>query len=103
MKRMFVPVVVLASLSSSVATAEILAIANFESKPADALKAFKHPVPGQVRQEGIAIIDVDPKSPTFKKVVETVPLPPDLVAHHIFYNRDSGKLSRLWRKVNSAS
>jgi DNA-binding beta-propeller fold protein YncE len=31
------------------------------------------------------------QSPNFKKVVETIPLPPDLVAHHIFYNRDSTK------------
>jgi hypothetical protein len=71
--------------------AEILAMLNYESKSADALKAFKSPAPGHTRQEGIAIIDVDPASPNFKKVVETVPLPPDLVAHHIFYNRDSSK------------
>jgi DNA-binding beta-propeller fold protein YncE len=71
--------------------AEILAMLNYESKPADALKAFKSPVPGQTRQEGIAIIDLNPASPNFKKVVETIPLPPDLVAHHIFYNRNSSK------------
>jgi hypothetical protein len=73
------------------ARAEILAMANYESKSAEALKAFKHPVAGLTRQEGIAIIDVDPASPNFKKIVETVPLPGDLVAHHIFYNRDSSK------------
>jgi hypothetical protein len=39
------------------AQAEILAMANYESKPADALKAFKHPVAGLTRQEGIAIVD----------------------------------------------
>jgi DNA-binding beta-propeller fold protein YncE len=71
--------------------AEILALVNYESKPADALKAFKSPVPGQKRQEGIAVIDVDPSSANFKKVVETITLPPDLIAHHIFYNRDSSK------------
>ena len=71
--------------------AEILALVNYESKPADALKAYKSPVPGQTRQEGIAVIDVDPASPNFKKIVETVTLPADLVAHHIFYNRDSSK------------
>ena len=73
------------------AQAEILAMANYESKPADALKAFKHPVAGRTRQEGIAIIDVDPASPNFRKIVETIALPSDLVAHHIFYNRDSTK------------
>ena len=71
------------------AQAEILAMANYESKPADALKAFKHPVAGLTRQEGIAIIDVDPASPNFKKIVETIPLPPDVVA----------KLDRLRRHV----
>ena len=36
-----------------IADAEILAVLNYESKPADALKAYKSPVPGQTRQEGI--------------------------------------------------
>jgi DNA-binding beta-propeller fold protein YncE len=80
-----------ALLGSASARAEILALANYESKPPDALKSFKHPVAGQTRQEGIAVIDIDPASPNFKKVVETIPLPPDLVAHHIFYNRNSTK------------
>src|SRR4029453_265622 len=74
-----------------IADAEILAMLNYESKPADALKAYKSPVPGQTRQEGIAVIDVDPASSTHGKIVETIPLPGDLVAHHIFYNRDSSK------------
>ena len=71
--------------------AEILAMLNYESKTADALKSYKSPVPGQTRMEGIAIIDVDLASPTYGKIVETIPLPPDLVAHHIFYNRDASK------------
>src|SRR5918995_1026036 len=75
----------------SAGNAEILALLNYESKSAEALKAFRSPVPGQTRQEGIAIIDVDPASPNFKKIVEKIDLPPDLVAHHIFYNRDSSK------------
>ena len=74
-----------------VADAEILALLNFESKSADALKAYKSPVPGQTRQEGIAVVDVNPASANYGKIVETVPLPSDLVAHHIFYNRDSSK------------
>jgi len=57
-----------------VSHAEILALLNYESKSAEALKAFKSPVPGQTRQEGIAVIDVNPASPNFKKIVETIPL-----------------------------
>ena len=76
---------------SRVADAEILALLNYESKSADALKAYKSPVPGQTRQEGIAVVDVNPASANYGKIVETISLPSDLVAHHIFYNRDSSK------------
>lgn len=54
--------------------AEILAMLNYETKPEQT-----------IRKEGLAVIDVDPKSPTFGKVLMDIPLPPDLVAHHIFY------------------
>ena len=92
MKRICVIAAVVAGFAWPCASgAEILALVNYESKPADALKAYKSPVPGQTRQEGIAVIDVDPTSPNFKKVIETITLPPDLVAHHIFYNRDASK------------
>jgi len=73
------------------ANAEILAMMNYETKSPDSLKVLKNPVAPQGRQEGIAIIDVDPASKNFGKTVQNIPLPPDLVAHHIFYNRDSSK------------
>ena len=92
MKRIVGVVALLAGLGwADSSKAEILAMLNYESKSADALKAFKSPVPGSKRTEGIAVIDVNPASPNFGKIVETMPLPPDLVAHHIFYNRDSSK------------
>jgi len=70
--------------------AEILAMMNYESKPADSLKALK--LTGKrERKEGIAIIDVDPNAPTFGKILMDIPLPPDLVAHHIFYDRKMEK------------
>lgn len=84
-------VIAVLALVPSLAGAEILAMTNYESKPPDALKVFKNPVAGQVRREGIAIIDVDPKSENFGKILMDMPLPPDLVAHHIFYNRDATK------------
>jgi WD40 repeat protein len=34
---------------------------------------------------------VDPKSATFGKLLMDIPLPPDLVAHHIYFNRDRSK------------
>jgi DNA-binding beta-propeller fold protein YncE len=78
-------------LLPSIAGAEILAMANYETKSADSLKALKSPVAPPARKEGIAIIDVDPNSKAFGKIVQDIPLPGDLVAHHIFYNRDQSK------------
>jgi hypothetical protein len=71
--------------------AEILALVNYESKPADALKAYSSPVRGGNRLEAIGVVDVDPQSPNFGKIVKEIELPGDLVAHHIFYNRDASK------------
>ena len=65
---------------TSLASAELLALLNYESKPNQ-----------PVRREGIAIMDIDPESTDFGKILMEVPLPPDLVAHHIFFNRDRTK------------
>ena len=70
----------LAVLVPAAARAEILAMLNYESKPSNPF-----------RKEGIAILDVDPQSPAFGKVLADIPLPPDLVAHHIFFNRTKTK------------
>ncbi len=61
-------------------SAEMLALINYESKP------------GQpVRREAIAIMDIDPESADFGNILMEIPLPSDLVAHHIFFNRDRTK------------
>lgn len=66
--------------TASAASAELLALLNYESKP------------GQpVRREGIAIMEIDPASTDFGKILMDIPLPADLVAHHIFFNRDRTK------------
>ncbi|MEQ1655676.1 MAG: YncE family protein, partial [Nitrospira sp.] len=78
-RLLFLTVALLLS-SAALASAEILALLNYESKP------------GQpVRREGIAIMDIDPDSADFGKILMEIPLPPDLVAHHIFFNRDRSK------------
>lgn len=74
------------------AGAEILAMMNYESKPDDSLKDLKMPFGTQGRKEGIAVVDVDPESVTFGEILMDIPLPPDLVAHHLFWNRDHTKL-----------
>jgi YVTN family beta-propeller protein len=90
-RRSFVLSSLILLLSAWPARAEILAMSNYESKPPDALKVFKNPVAGQIRREGIAILDVDPRSENFGKILMDMPLPPDLIAHHIFYNKDATK------------
>ena len=81
---------ILATLPSFSSQAEILAMMNYETKSEDSLKALKLSGPME-RREGIAIIDVDPSSPNFGKWIADFPLPPDLVAHHIFYDRTQTK------------
>ncbi len=70
--------------------AEILAMMNYETKSEDSLKALKLSGPLQ-REEGIAVMDVDPASDAFGKILMKILLPADLVAHHIFYNKDMSK------------
>jgi DNA-binding beta-propeller fold protein YncE len=65
---------------TALASAEILALLNYESKPDQ-----------PVRREGIAIMDIDPASSDFGNILMEIPLPSDLVAHHIFFNRDRTK------------
>lgn len=72
------------------AKAEILAMMNYETKSPDSLKTLK--LSGdRTREEGIAILDVNPASDRFGDVLMTIPLPADLVAHHIFYDRSMTK------------
>jgi DNA-binding beta-propeller fold protein YncE len=75
---------------ASPARAEILAMMNYESKTPDSLKALKLSGP-QERREGIAIIDVDPASPAFGRILVDIPMPADQVVHHIFYDRTMTK------------
>jgi DNA-binding beta-propeller fold protein YncE len=77
--RLLCLTVLLLSCSAPV-SAELLALLNYESKPDQS-----------VRREGIAIMDIDPDSSDFGKILMEIPLPPDLVAHHIFFNRDKTK------------
>jgi DNA-binding beta-propeller fold protein YncE len=83
--------VILFSALPGPAWAEILAMLNYESKPEESLRAMRIPVPPLGRREGVAIVDVDPQSPDFGKIVTDLPVPADVVAHHIFYNKDASK------------
>jgi DNA-binding beta-propeller fold protein YncE len=48
---------------------------------------------GEIRQEdGVAIIDINPKSNTFGEILQDVPIGKEVLMHHPFYNHDSSKL-----------
>ena len=83
--------VVMACALPVVAAAQIHAMFNYETKSPDSLKVLKTPVQTGPRKEGIAVIDVDPASKTFGRTIQDIALPADLVAHHIFYNRNQSK------------
>lgn len=73
-------VLVITLLAPMLVQAEMLALVNYETKPEQ-----------QPRREGLAIIDIDPDSDKFGKIVTDISLPTDLVAHHVFYNKDVTK------------
>jgi DNA-binding beta-propeller fold protein YncE len=73
-------------------SAEILAMLNYETRPNASLKELKMPFGDQGRKEGIAVMDVDPQSDRYGEILMDIPLPADLVAHHVFYNRDASKI-----------
>jgi DNA-binding beta-propeller fold protein YncE len=79
------------SFTGSAVSAEILGLVNYETKSAESLKTLKRPIAPPARKEGLAVIDLQPGSPTFGKIVKDIALPGDTVAHHIFYNRDQSK------------
>ncbi|MBL1258758.1 YncE family protein [Methylocystis sp. Sn-Cys] len=81
MKRTVAFFCALAAFAAAPAHSEILAALNYETKPGVA-----------PRREGVAIIDIDPASPNFNKIVKDAPLPPDFVAHHIYFNRERTKV-----------
>ncbi|MDT8407566.1 MAG: YncE family protein [Methylococcales bacterium] len=70
--------------------AEILAMMNYESRAQASLTHSRLSTAPQ-RREGIAIMDVDPKSSRFGQVLMDIPLNPEWVAHHIFYDKTMRK------------
>ena len=88
-KRMMASMAAMMLLAPEAANAEILAMMSYESKSADSLKSLKGS--NAPRREAIAIMDVDPASPNYGKVLWEMPLDPDRVTHHIFYDRTMTK------------
>lgn len=73
------------------AHAERLAILNYESMAEDSLEALQLRSGPEARREGIAVMELDRASPDYGKIILDIPVPPDTMLHHIFYNKDLTK------------
>lgn len=74
---------------NGVASAEILALLNYESKPDQ-----------PVRREGIAIMDIDPESRNFGKILMEIPC--RLISWRIIFSSiaiEVKPMSRHWEKA----
>ena len=72
-------------LFTTFAQAEILAMPNYESKPEQT-----------TRKEGLAILDVDPKSQAFGKILMDIPLPSDLASCLLQSRSEQGVYYGSW-------
>ena len=77
---------------AATAHAEMLAILNYETKAEESLESLAMQSGPDQRREGIAIIELDQSSADYGKILIDIPLSPDLVSHHIFYNKDLTKI-----------
>jgi hypothetical protein len=84
-------------LSATASVALLAAAAASAGQTALVLYETKGEQP--IRQEGIAFVELDPDAPDYGQVLAQIPLPPDFVSHHIFYNpaRDRAYVTSLGR------
>lgn len=68
------------------------------SKTPDLLKYLKLSHERE-RREGIAIVDVDPTSSSFSRLMVDIPLDPTELARHIFYDRTMMKTCVDWHPI----
>ena len=71
--------------------AEMLSILNYETKAEESLESLQIQGAESQRREGIAIVELDPESAEYGKILVDIPTPPEFVLHHIFYNQDTTK------------
>ena len=78
-------------VTSTVSFAEMLSILNYETKAEESLEALQIKGTDNRRREGIAIVELDPESADYGRIIIDIPTSPEFVLHHIFYNRDATK------------
>ena len=82
----------MAVLGGTPAFAEMLAFVVYETRSEESLRALKLKVKPTPIENGVAIIDLDPASPNYKKILAKYPFIPGTSPHHQYYNPDKTKL-----------
>ncbi len=90
--RMALAAVAVLVAETSLARAEMLALVVYETKAEESIRALRVEGANRPREDGLAIIDVDPASEAYGKILAKFPLPEGLVPHHQYYNRDQTKI-----------
>ena len=78
-------------MAPTISWAEMLSILNYETKAEESLESLQIQGAESQRREGIAIVELDPESADYGKILVDIPTPPEFVLHHIFYNQDTTK------------
>ena len=78
-------------MAPTISWAEMLSILNYETKAEESLESLQIQGAGNQRREGIAIVELDPESAEYGKILIDIPTSPEFVLHHIFYNQDTTK------------
>ncbi len=76
----------------TLARAEMLAMVTYETKAEESIRALRVEQTQQAREDGLAIIDVDPASEAYGKILAKFPLPEGPAPHHQYYNPDKTKI-----------
>jgi len=78
--------------ATSLARAEMLAMVTYETKAEESIRELRVEKALKVREDGLAIIDVDPESESYGRILAKFPLPEGAAAHHQYYNPDKTKI-----------
>ena len=87
MIKIFLNISILILAMQNYVHAERLAILNWETKAPESLDSLSLSE-DKNREEGIAIIELDKNNKDYGKILSNIPVDPDLILHHIFYNQD---------------
>ena len=77
---------------ASFTQAEMLAMVIYETKAEESIRELRVEKTEKLREDGLAIIDVDPASDAYGKILAKFPLPEGLAPHHQYYNPDKTKI-----------